>query len=392
MTDIKPLFRFEVQPWFEVFFALQALTDESSRIHETWKVQALQKLPGTFHKTFEMIGGSAYVWPAIADLLLNLPLSLPFEDRLSALARLPVSELQRSIFDGIFHEPDPVKKLMNGKFDLNETITHVSKMKREWLAFIGLYPPKKSAPLYKGLEMLVRTPLQFQKIVVDLISTFWEKDFKETWDQIYKKLQRSKEEKERLFQSCTIQEFANLALLRVEFDERKDQLKAVRGGYTLPLKHLSQAIVLPSAFNDKRHWTCYDVDPTRAIAFFPYFDPSISLSWIYKTSSIEIREPELDPALIFKALGDTTRFAMVSLLAKETLTSTDLAKTLDLTRPTVSHHIHVLREAGLIDEKVQGNALLLSLKKEVFENLSDLVSNKLFKTSSDFNLKKTRTK
>jgi DNA-binding transcriptional ArsR family regulator len=391
MIDIKQRILFQVEPWFEVFFALQTLTDENSRIHEVWKRQALLKLPQTFQKKFQLIGASPYIWASIADLLLDVPLTLSFEKRLSALQRISSQSLQKILFEGVFHEPDPVKHLLSGKFDLNQTITQVSRKKREWLAFIGLYPPRKTAPLFKGLEMLLRTPADFLKIVVELINIFWEKEFKETWNQISKKLEHSKEEKERLFQSCTFQEFANLALLRVELDERKEQLRAVRGGYVLPVKYLSNAIILPSAFNDKRHWTCYDQDPTKVTAFFPYFDPSISLSWISKSSS-ESSEPELDPALIFKALGDTTRYAMVSLIAKEPLTSSDLAKTLSLTRPTVSHHIHVLREAGLIDEKVQGNALLLSLRKEVFESLSDLVNSKLFKTDHTVSYRKTRKK
>ena len=391
MIDIKLRFRFKVHPWFEVFFALQALTDESSRIHEIWKRRALQRLPASFHKKLNMIGGSPYIWPAIADLLLELPMSISFEDRLARISRVPAQDLQWALFDGIFHESGPVKQLLSGKFDLNQTITQVSKTKREWLAFIGLYPPKKSSPLFKGLEMLLRSPVEFRKIVADLVGIFWDKEFKETWEQIYKKLGRSKEEKERLFQSCTLEEFMHHALLRVEIDERKGRLKALRGGYTLPLKNLTEAIILPSAFNDKRHWTCYDKDPGKVVAYLPYFDPSISLSWIATGRGAPNEEPELDPALIFKALGDTTRYAMVSLLAKEPLTSAELAKTLSLSRPTVSHHIHVLREAGLIAEKAQGNALLLSLRNEVFQNLSDLVTSKLFQ-SSNIDLKKTRNK
>ncbi len=83
---------------------------------------------------------------------------------------------------------------------------------------------------------------------------------------------------------------------------------------------------------------------------------------------------------------------MASLLAKERLTSSDLARTLELSRPTVSHHIHLLREAGLLDEKPEGNTVLLSLRRDVLENLSDLVTLKLFQTNEDTDLKKTRSK
>ncbi|HJZ12272.1 MAG TPA: hypothetical protein VJ521_08985, partial [Acidobacteriota bacterium] len=94
MITIKSKFAFEISPWFETFFALQVLTDEDSRIHQDWKQQALARLPAAFHKKFAAIGGSPYLWPVIADTLLDLPLSLPFESRLSHLAQLPADDLK----------------------------------------------------------------------------------------------------------------------------------------------------------------------------------------------------------------------------------------------------------------------------------------------------------
>jgi len=271
---------------------------------------------------------------------------------------------------------------------LSHAITRVSKIKREWLAFLGLYPPRQNAPMFRALNLLLRAPQEFRTALLDLLQLFWQKVFHETWQSMESMLERSMEEKERLFQSCSLEEFARLALLRVEIDERKGILKAARGGYILSLKHLEKAVVLPSAFNDKRHWTCEDSNPQSVVAYFPYFDPAISPTRIRDAEGAETPEP--DPALILKALGDTTRYAMVSLLAKEPLTSSDLAKTMSLTRATVSHHIHVLRDAGLIEDTVQGNSILLSLKRRVLEDLSALIIEKLFHTR-EILLKKTRT-
>jgi len=388
----KSKFEFQVSPWFEACFALQLLTDDNSRIHENWKKRALQRLPASFHRKFALIGGSPYLWPVIADTVLDSPLSLPFEERVSRFAGLPLPDLQKTIFFGILHESGPVNQLLSGRYDLFQTVTRISKTKREWLAFIGLYPPKKSSPLFAGLQCLLRTPGEFRRIVTDLFELFWTREFKQTWELIYRKMERSMEEKERLFQSCSLEEFARLALLRVEMDEGKGLMKAVRGGYALPLKHLAKAVILPSAFNDGRHWTTYEEDPNAVVAFFPYFDPAISLSPFSAGGDVEAEEPEMDPALIFKALGDTTRYAMVSLLAKDPLTSADLARILGLSRPTVSHHIHVLREAGLLEKKAKGNTLLISLRGEVFENLSELVMRKLFHSTEEIDLRKTRNK
>ncbi len=392
MIKIKSKFEFQVSPWFEACFALQLLTDPDSRIHEIWKRRALQRLPAAFHRKFALIGGSSYIWPVIADAVLDSPLSLPFEDIVSRFSEISLRNLQKTIFFGTLHEPGPVNQLLSGRYDLFQTVTRISKTKREWLAFIGLYPPKKNSPLFAGLECLLRSPGEFRRILTDLLEMFWTSEFQQTWDLIYRKLERSKEEKERLFQSCSLEEFARLALLRVEIDERKGLMKAVRGGYALPLKHLARAVIFPSAFNDKRHWTTYEEDPTGIVAFFPYFDPAISLSSFGAGGESQNEQPEMDPALIFKALGDTTRYAMVSLLAKDPLPAADLARILGLSRPTVSHHIHILREAGLLNEKATGNIVLISLRADVFENLSGLVTRKLFHSTKEIDLKKTRNK
>lgn len=391
MKESKHKFSFEVSARFEPFFALQTLTDPGSRIHEGWKSAALQRLPRSFHKKLASTGGGPFLWPTVADVPGNVPLSMPFEEMISQIAGVPPRDLQQRIFLGVFHDPAVIAPLLSGKGGLPAAIGKASKTKREWLAFIGLYPISKNSPLFMGLEWLLRAPGEFQKNVCEILSTFWDTQFKETWEQLRGKLQQSCEEKERLFQSCSLGEFAQLARLRVEIDERKGLMKAVRGGAVVRLKDLESASILPSAFNDKRHWTGYG-SPKELHVYLPYFDPAISLSAIARTGEVQTTEPERDPALIFKALGDTTRYAMAALLARNALTSADLAKTLALSRPTVSHHIHLLREAGLLEEKVQGNAVLLSLKQEAFEDLSELAIQKLFHSDEKVDLKKTRSK
>jgi DNA-binding transcriptional ArsR family regulator len=83
---------------------------------------------------------------------------------------------------------------------------------------------------------------------------------------------------------------------------------------------------------------------------FPYFDPEISLDFSQTSSVSVLEEPEMDFALIMKALGDTTRFAIASLTAKTPLSSVEIAKSLEISKPTVSHHISILSGAGLIED------------------------------------------
>jgi|SRR6185312_13340785 len=64
-----------------------------------------------------------------------------------------------------------------------------------------------------------------------------------------------------------------------------------------------------------------------------------------------------DLALVFKALGDPVRLRLLSLIgAREggEACVCDLTSAFDLTQPTISHHLRVLREAGLIEAERRG--------------------------------------
>src|SRR4051794_820148 len=63
-----------------------------------------------------------------------------------------------------------------------------------------------------------------------------------------------------------------------------------------------------------------------------------------------------DLAPMFKALGDPVRLRLMSLIASAGPEACvcDLSGAFDLTQPTISHHLRVLREAGLVDSERRG--------------------------------------
>jgi len=379
-------YKFQISIHYEIFFALQALTDPEGRIHPEWKQRARAALSSTFHRRFEALGPSSFLWPCIADAIEEEENCKEFRQLIAQLEQLPIHDFQRRILIGAVHDPKLVESMIAGK-SLFDAIRNVRKAKQEWLGFIGLYPYQKQRPMVRALESVLRAPQEFRKEVISLLKSFWNSSFEQTWSRLQPKFQRSLQEKERLFQSCSLKEFAQFSLLRVEINEEKGYLKAVRGGFQIPLRDLKQIYFLPSCFNDRRHWTCYD-----GIACFPYFDPAISIDTQTSVSRAMVAEPELDPALIFAALGDSTRFAIVSIVARSATSGAELGRLLGLTPATVSHHVHVLREAGLLQELAEGKSLCLSLNREVIEGLSQLAIEKLYESKSDISMKKTRTK
>ena len=56
----------------------------------------------------------------------------------------------------------------------------------------------------------------------------------------------------------------------------------------------------------------------------------------------------------FSALGDPTRRAILSRLAKGEATVMELAKPFEMTQPAISQHLKVLEDAGLIVSRIEG--------------------------------------
>jgi ArsR family transcriptional regulator len=78
-------------------------------------------------------------------------------------------------------------------------------------------------------------------------------------------------------------------------------------------------------------------------------------------------EPQGELANLFKALGDATRLEIVGLLAgaNRELCACELEARFDLSQPTVSHHLRVLREAGIVSAQRRGTWVHYALRPEV---------------------------
>ena len=72
-------------------------------------------------------------------------------------------------------------------------------------------------------------------------------------------------------------------------------------------------------------------------------------------------------AEVFKALSDPTRRRVLQLLRERPMTAGELADQFDVSRPTMSAHFAVLREAGLIDATKSGTTITYRLRMSVLE-------------------------
>ncbi len=84
-----------------------------------------------------------------------------------------------------------------------------------------------------------------------------------------------------------------------------------------------------------------------------------------------LSEQERDElAARFKALADPTRVAIVNrLAAAEEVCVCDLTETFELSQPTISHHLKILREAGLVESTRRGTWAYYRLVPEAIDAL-----------------------
>jgi DNA-binding transcriptional ArsR family regulator len=68
-----------------------------------------------------------------------------------------------------------------------------------------------------------------------------------------------------------------------------------------------------------------------------------------------------------RALADPTRREILRLLRERDLAAGDIASRFDMTAPTVSHHLSVLKDAGLVQAERNGRSVVYSVDTTVVQ-------------------------
>lgn len=82
-------------------------------------------------------------------------------------------------------------------------------------------------------------------------------------------------------------------------------------------------------------------------------------------------------AATFKALSDPVRLRLLSSVASHAggeACVCDVSKGVDLTQPTISHHLKVLRDAGLLRSERRASWVYYAVVPDVLNTLSSLLS------------------
>lgn len=70
---------------------------------------------------------------------------------------------------------------------------------------------------------------------------------------------------------------------------------------------------------------------------------------------------------VFKAISDPTRREILKLLNEKDLNAGEIAEHFDISKPALTKHLNILREAELVSSEKQGNFVIYSLNVTVLQ-------------------------
>lgn len=72
---------------------------------------------------------------------------------------------------------------------------------------------------------------------------------------------------------------------------------------------------------------------------------------------------------VFKAISDPTRRKILKLLGKGDMTAGEIADQFSISKPSISHHLGILKQAELVQDDKRGQYIYYSLNTTVFQDL-----------------------
>lgn len=96
-----------------------------------------------------------------------------------------------------------------------------------------------------------------------------------------------------------------------------------------------------------------------------------------------------DSALVFKALSDETRLKIVDMLSCDELCACNILEAFQITQPTLSYHMKILADCGLVIPRKEGPWTRYSLDLELFSALREFM-NTLTVSKENCSCKRTK--
>lgn len=322
----------DVRPAYDFVFSLSGEageTDDLPAEDRAWLKTARDSLPATVRDAAKQLFESEICVNA-AVLLVDRPQVRTARAFVDALAEATPGEVIRGVFEYSNREPD-VAALLDRAIDGDNA---------------ALAELDKTLPDHhrrSRLEM-IREPEKTVTAIVNVLAA---------WSDLFTPIEaRIGEILERDYEART----ADRATLTPA-----DLIERTTGGIRwLPEAGVRRLILAPSYFSRPYNFLMSAGD--WRLFGYPVSD-----------DALEANDPLAAPSAVVRlhrALGDSTRLKILKLLAGRDLYLTEIAQQLELSKPTIKHHLALLRSAGLVTITESGSVMYYTLRRNRLDDAS----------------------
>ncbi len=342
----RSMISFRTSVIFEMLLSLHTIVHPRPQ-DEDWEKSMKGRLSPQLLKEVERFHSERFgKGPSLTELAIDYPDHHDVEGFLAYLRKMPVEEFLFYIL-GRMVPPDEIKDLPWTEEELEGAVSaHVPEgWDKKWVT--------------PSLLEVLNDPEGYQARIVGLWQGYWEQFFREDWPNYREAWERSIRENE----------------VRLSREEPLEFVRSLSGHKDLPPFEippgtgLEEIILVPSCF----------APGTRGLMLFGYG----SITVLYDCEMTEERREELrrtaeEIVSVAKALDDVTRLEILRLIAQEeSIYGQKIAHTCEISQPSVSRHLRILREAGLIEERRMDNRIGYNIRWELVEKFSKRLSDYL---------------
>jgi DNA-binding transcriptional ArsR family regulator len=322
--DVRPAFDFVFSLWDDA-----GETDDLPAEDRAWLAANKGGMPAEIAAKYQRLFESG-ICVHVAVIAVDRPEIRTAKDLVAAVAEAPYREVIRGIFDEGPSEPETTA-LVERALDGDEAaITAIAEV----------LPDYKREP---RLDVL-REPERSVTELVDVL-THWADVFTPIEPRISGIIERDYD----------LRSTDRATLAPVDLIER------TTGGIRwLPESGVRRVILAPSYFSRPYNFLMNAAD--WRLFGYPVSD-----------DALEANDPLAAPQSVVRlhrALGDETRLRILKLLAGRDLYLTEIAQQLDLSKPTIKHHLALLRSAGLVTITESGTVVYYSLRRNRLDDAS----------------------
>jgi DNA-binding transcriptional ArsR family regulator len=322
---------FDVRPAYDFLFSLSAdagSTDDLPAADRRWLADALASLPEDVSASVGRLFANE-ICAHLAVILVDRPEVRTADQLVEALEAIRPDDMVRLVYSWAFREPElagALDRYLAGTGSLEEIEAQLPEHKRDY-----------HRPVLQDREKTYRDSL--------VVLRAWADVFRTIEPRVTAILERDHD--------LRAGERATLS--------GPDLIERATGGIRwLPEAGVKRVILAPSYFTRPYNFL-FEGEGWRFFGY-PVSDDALDAD--------DPLAPNPGVMRLHRALGDETRLRILKLLSRRDLYLTEIAQQLDLSKPTIKHHLAQLRAAGLVTITESGTVVYYTLRRQRLDDAS----------------------